>query len=184
MFKIKRQVFFSFHYDNDAWRVSQVRNLGVVESQKLFSDNSWETVRRKSDPAIKSWIDNEMKWRSCVVVLIGAETANRKWVQYEIEHAWKEGKGIVGIYIDSLEDSTGKQSKRGKNPFDYFCIDTTFNYITKNSIPADSNEVRLSSIIKSFDSSYVSSKYVYEVIKNNIEKLIEEAIKIRNKYPK
>lgn len=105
--------------------------MGVVESQKLFSDNSWETVRRKSDLAIKSWIDNEMKWRSCVVVLIGAETANRKWVQYEIEHAWKEGKGIVGIYIDSLEDSTGKQSKRGKNPFDYFCIDTTFNYITK-----------------------------------------------------
>lgn len=89
--------------------------MGVVESQKLFSDNSWETVRRKSDLAIKSWIDNEMKWRSCVVVLIGAETANRKWVQYEIEHAWKEGKGIVGIYIDSLEDSTGKQSKRGKN---------------------------------------------------------------------
>ncbi len=135
--------------------------MGVVESQKLFSDNSWETVRRKSDLAIKSWIDNEMKWRSCVVVLIGAETANRKWVQYEIEHAWKEGKGIVGIYID-----------------------TTFNYITKNSIPADSNEVRLSSIIKTFDSSYVSSKYVYEDIKNNIEKLIEEAIKIRNKYPK
>lgn len=72
MFKIKRQVFFSFHYDNDAWRVSQVRNMGVVESQKLFSDNSWETVRRKSDLAIKSWIDNEMKWRSCVVALIGA----------------------------------------------------------------------------------------------------------------
>lgn len=41
----KRQVFFSFHYNNDNWRVAQVRNMGVVEDQETFSDNSWEKVR-------------------------------------------------------------------------------------------------------------------------------------------
>ena len=74
----KRQVFFSFHYNNDNWRVAQVRNMGVVEDQETFSDNSWEKVRLRSDAAIKNWIDNQLSMRSCVVVLIGSETASRK----------------------------------------------------------------------------------------------------------
>lgn len=105
---MKRQVFFSFHYSEDIWRVGQVRNMGIVESQRLFSDNGWEKVRLKSDSAIKAWIDSEMKMRSCVVVLIGNKTASRKWVQYEIEQAWKLGKGIVGIYIHNLANSNGE----------------------------------------------------------------------------
>lgn len=86
---MKRQVFFSFHFGNDVWRVGQIRNIGTIEGQELFSDNGWEKVRLKSDPAIKAWIDKELDMRSCVVVaLIGSETASRRWVQYEIEQAW------------------------------------------------------------------------------------------------
>ena len=64
----KRQVFFSFHYANDNWRVAQIRNMGIVEDQDLFSDNSWEKVRLQSDVAIKAWIDSQLSMRSCVVV--------------------------------------------------------------------------------------------------------------------
>ena len=60
----KRQVFFSFYYDEDVWRAAQVRNIGTIEGQKLFSDNGWEKVRRTSDEAIKRWIDKEMEKRS------------------------------------------------------------------------------------------------------------------------
>lgn len=35
----KRQVFFSFHYDNDAWRAGQVRNMKKVDKSSTFSDN-------------------------------------------------------------------------------------------------------------------------------------------------
>ncbi|MGX7394428.1 TIR domain-containing protein [Carnobacterium mobile] len=179
-----RQVFFSFHFSNDVWRTGQIRNIGVVESQPIFSDNGWEKVRLKSDTSIKSWIDNEMKRRSCLVVLIGSETSSRKWVRYEIEQAWKQGKGIVGIYIHNLEDIEGKQSSKGDNPFKNFCIDKTFNYTAQHDLPADSNEIRLSSICSTYESSYQTSKYVYKDIKDNIEQLIEEAIQIRNRYPK
>ena len=125
----KRQVFFSFHYDEDVWRVAQVRNIGAVEGQPLFSDNGWEKVRRTSEEAIKRWINKEMEMRSCVVVLIGTHTASRKWVKYEIEQAWKKGKGIVGIYIHRLENSCKQQADKGENPFDSFCVDRTFNFI-------------------------------------------------------
>ena len=92
----KRQVFFSFHFDKDIWRVGQVRNIGAVDGQEIFFDNGWEKVRLKSDTAIKAWIDSEMRMRSCIVVLIGTDTASRRWVQYEIEQAWRLGKGVVG----------------------------------------------------------------------------------------
>jgi len=181
---VKRQVFFSFHYSNDVWRTGQIRNIGAIEGQSIFNDNGWEKVRLKSESSIKSWIDSEMKKRSCVVVLIGNETASRKWVQYEIEQAWKQGKGIVGIYINKLEDFQGKQSLKGANPLDSFYIDKTFNYIAKHESPSDSNEVKLSSICTAYESAFYTSKYVYDDIKSNIVHLIEEAIIIRNKYPK
>ena len=170
----KRQVFFSFHFDKDIWRVGQVRNIGAVDGQEIFFDNGWEKVRLKSDTAIKAWIDSEMRMRSCIVVLIGTDTASRRWVQYEIEQAWRLGKGVVGIYIHGLEDYWGRQASKGHNPFDDFYIDRQINYISHRSTPLDDNDVLMSAVCKAYDPPYVTSKVVYQDIKDNIEKLIEE----------
>jgi hypothetical protein len=158
---MKRQVFFSFYYDDDNWRASQVRNMGEVDSSSTFSDNDWEEVRYKTDDKIRNWIKDQMRLRSCLIVLIGKNTSSRKWVKYEIEQAYEMGKGICGIYIHNLKDSSGNQSEKGANPF--------------YSVFTDSGE-RLSKFVNCFDSSYVTSKYVYDDIKDNIENLIEEAI--------
>lgn len=180
----KRQVFFSFHYSEDVWRVAKVRNMGVVEGQDLFSDNGWEKVRSRSKYEIERWINKEMEMRSCVIVLIGEQTASRSWVKYEIEQAWKKGKGLVGIYINKIENPQGKQSGKGRNPFDLFYIDKTINYISERDKPLDENDIKLSLVCKTFESTFQTSKYVYADIKENIESLIEEAISIRNRYPK
>jgi hypothetical protein len=76
----KRQVFFSFHYGKDNWRAGMVRNMGKVDDSSMFSDNDWETVKKKSDPEIKKWINDQMQMRSCLVVLIGVETSGRKCI--------------------------------------------------------------------------------------------------------
>ena len=180
----KRQVFYSFHYSNDNWRVWQVRNMGVIEGNKPVSSNDWEEVKKKGDDSIKKWIADNMNYRSCVVVLIGSETSSRKWIKHEISKAWKDGKGVVGIYIHGLKNALGVQGEKGNNPFEKFCIDKTINYIVENSKPADGNEVNMSSICEAHDTPFVSSEYVYSHIKANIEEWIEEAIRIRNKYPK
>ncbi len=180
----KRQVFFSFRFSYDAWRAGQVRNMGKVSDDSTFSDNDWETVRSKSDSSIEKWIKDQMRMRSCVVVLIGEHTSGRKWINYEIEQAWKSGKGIVGIYIHGLKDKEGNQAQKGKNPFEDFCIDTTFNYIVHHHDPADKDELNLAKVVKAHDAPYSTSTYVYDYIKENIANWIEEAIEIRNKYPK
>lgn len=179
---MKRQVFFSFCFADDAWRAGQIRNMGLFEQEDLFSDNGWEKVRMQSDDAIKRWIDREMNMRSCLVVLIGERTASRKWVKYEIEEAWRAGKGIVGVYIHKMEDQFGQQAPKGENPFEKFYIDKNINYISERSYPVDENECKLSLVCKAYDSVYLLSKNVYLDIKMNIEDWIEEAIDIRGQF--
>lgn len=163
----KRQVFFSFEYNKDCWRASQVRNMGKVDGSSTFSDNDWEEVKEKSDEKIKEWIDSQLEKRSCLVVLIGETTSGRKWINYEIDRAYELGKGIVGIYIHGLEDRDGTQANKGSNPF--------FNRLT-------SNGERLSKYVACYDPPYKSSKYVYSYISDNIQAFIEEAIANRRYF--
>jgi hypothetical protein len=160
-----RKVFHSFHYDRDSWRVQQVKNMGVLEGQPLLSSNAWEDVKRGGDSAIQEWIDDQMSGKSCVVVLIGSQTAGRKWVKYEIKKGWNDGKGVVGVYIHKLEDSSGNQDSKGRNPFDDFSLGST----------------KLSSIVRAHDSSYSTGKYVYDDIKQNLASWVEDAIAIRGR---
>lgn len=117
------KVFFSFHYEKDNWRVQQIRNMGVVEGDQLVEPNDWEEIKRKGVNSIKNWINDQLRQSNVVVVLVGSETAERKWIQYEIETAWNMGKPILGIEIHELLDGSGKSDFNGRNPFVDFTID-------------------------------------------------------------
>jgi len=112
-----RRVFYGFHYKPDNWRASQVRNIGAIEGNKPCSDNAWETITKGGDERIKRWIAEQLDGKSCVIVLIGANTAGRKWINHEIGKGWDDGMGVVGIYVHNLQDSEKKQSVKGANPF-------------------------------------------------------------------
>ena len=180
---MKRNVFYSFHYANDSWRAGQVRNIGVVEGNEPLTSNKWEEVKQKGDANILKWIQDSLKGKTCLVVLIGEKTFERKWCNKEIEEAWRAGKGIVGIYIHNLKDVFGCQSEKGKNPFKAFYIDKTYTYIANRNRKVDDNEVLLSSVCHAYDPPYVRSKNVYDYISNHIEEWVEEAIRIRKRYP-
>ncbi|PTB17771.1 molecular chaperone Tir [Trinickia symbiotica] len=156
----KRNVFFSFHFDNDVMRVQQVRNMGVIEGNSPVSPNTWEEVKRKGDASIEKWIDDNMKGKSCVVVLIGSETSKRPWVKYEIQKAWKDGKGVVGIHIHNLKCPNTGTCTIGADPLAMF----TFKVGDKIVTPKTYNP-------KSSDA--------YNDIADNLDKWVEEAIKIR-----
>ena len=96
----------------------------------------------------------------------------------------EEGKGVVGIYVHNLKNIDGEQDNKGDNPFKLFCVDKTFNYIVEHKHPADSNEINLSEICKTYDPPYKISTNVYDYIKEHLNDWVEEAIRIRNQYPK
>src|SRR5262245_54463614 len=117
-----RRVFFSFHYDNDILRVGQIRNSGIVlatgDTSAGFIDSaSWESVKKQGDAAIKKWIDNELGGTSVTVVLIGSQTANRPWINYEIKESVGRGNGLLGVYIHSVLDLNRRTDAKGENPF-------------------------------------------------------------------
>jgi hypothetical protein len=114
----REPVFYSFHYDNDVFRVQQIRNMGMVAGDEPVSPNDWEQLKRTGNAAVERWIDENMKYKRCVIVLIGSETAARPWVKYEVKRAWELKKGLLGIYIHNLKDPRTGVSTMGSNPFD------------------------------------------------------------------
>ena len=106
-----RRVFFSFHYARDCWSVSQVRNSWLANpfhaAQPFYDRAAWEQVKRKGDVAIKSWIDSQIRGTSVTAVLIGPQTLNRKWVQYEVDESLRLGKGLLGITLENMKQSNG-----------------------------------------------------------------------------
>ena len=160
-----RRAFYSFHYKPDASRAAQVRNIGVVEGNTPVSDNDWETVTKKGDAAIKKWIADQMHGRSCTVVLIGSNTAGRKWINHEIIKSWDDGMGVVGIHIHGLKNLDGNVATKGSNPF--------------ANITHGSSGKKLSSLVNCYTPAGSDSKERYAWIKKHLANAVEEAIKIR-----
>lgn len=161
-----KKVFYSFDFGRDAYRVGQVRNIGAVEGSTLLADNAWEAIERGGDKAIQAWIDSQMKGRVCMVVLVGARTSKRRWVDYEIKKAWKDGMGLCGIRIHGLQDGKQQTDRAGLNPFSNYNIDGT----------------ALDRIVPLHDPAGATSKDVYASIAKNIENWVDDAIKIRKRY--
>ena len=164
--KMTRRAFYSFHYQPDNWRAAQVRSMGVIDGNKPASDNDWEEVEAGGDDAIQEWIDEQLKGKTVAIILVGENTAGRKWINYEIKKAWKDKKGVLGVYIHNLKDSDGNQAEKGSNPFSKFTI----------------NGVSMDEIVKTYNPPYSTSTNVYSHIKENLEDWIEKAIEIRGNY--
>ena len=162
----KRKVFYSFHYDPDNWRASQVRNIGRVEGNKPTADNDWDKVRSRGESTIKNWIKEQMEQKKCTVVLVGSRTANRYWINYEIIESWKRGMGVVGIHIHGLQDQYGAISPLGENPFD--CLDY--------------GKYKFSQIVRCYNPPGFYSHNKYSWVAAHLSDAAEEAIHIRKQY--
>jgi MTH538 TIR-like domain (DUF1863) len=125
---------------------------------------SGRRVKKGGDSAIEKWIRDQLVGRSCTVVLVGSETANRRWVRHEIVESWNAKKGVVGIRIHNLKNSDGTQSAPGPNPFDRITL----------------GDKKLSSLVNLYYFSSSDSTAIYNSIKNKLADWIDEAVGVRN----
>ena len=160
-----KKIFLSFHYKNDVMRTSQIRMMGAIYNNQIIETNEWETVKRGGDQSIKNWINNQMNYKDCVIVLIGEDTASRDWVKYEIELAKKKRKPMFGIYIHNLKDPKTGKSKKGINPFDKVFGINNHNYQTYDPSDIDFDGMR-----------------AYNTIEKNIDSWINKAISSGSTY--
>ncbi len=158
-----RKIFFSFHYKRDIWRAAQVRNCDQIADEDeygVIDAAEWEKLEREGDSAIERWINTQLKNTTVTVVLIGAQTAERDWVDYEIRKSWERGNAIVGLRIHGIKDQNSKTDTAGANPLEQVFL--------KGNTP-------LSSVCKTYD-------WVSDNGRQNLGKWAEEAVKTRTAH--
>lgn len=160
---MRRPVFLSFCYKDDVFRYQQIAKMGLLEGQEILNPNDFENVKQQGDAAIKRWIDEQMKYKQCLIVLVGENTAERPYVQYEIRKAKEKNIPMFGIYIHNLKDTrTGKTSRQGKDPFvKLFGYNSGYKCINPSHIDLDGFRA-------------------YNIIRTNITTWIENAISENN----
>jgi hypothetical protein len=154
-----RKVFFSFHYDRDVRRVVQVRSSWVIrpqsDAQPFYDKADFEEAKRRAG-GIKNWIEEQLKGTSVTVVLFGAETYYRPWVQHEIKRSHELGKGLLAIDIHRINDPQRGGDVQGPNPLRYW-------QVTRNGQQV------------SFDQIYRSYDWVRDDGYHNMPSWIEDA---------
>ena len=119
---------------------------------------------RGGEAAIKRWIDGQLQGQTYTIVLVGTETANRPWIQYEIEQSWNSGKALLGVRVHKLLDHNQQPSVAGANPFDLFSLN---------------DGRKLSTVVRMYDPPGATSGAAYNHISDSLSSWIEAAIAAR-----
>lgn len=108
--KIKN-VFVSHHHKDDAsvdGLAAMLAGKGYLlrnSSIRVKPENQQRLDQNKvSDRTIERLLRMKMRWASQVIVVIGKETHERAWVNWEVKAAHQLGKPIIGVYENGLKD--------------------------------------------------------------------------------
>jgi hypothetical protein len=158
-----RHIFYSLHYEADRSRAELVRNIKGLAPNPDAKDAEWATIKRTGDFAFKRWFEQQVRGRSCTIVLIGAETATRPAILHEIKRSWELGMGLLGVHIYALRDAKGLQGHKGENPFER----------------PESGLGERASRSHVYDPPETDSKLAYRFIADHLAKWVEQAVAAR-----
>lgn len=100
-----KNVFVS-HYHEDEEGIKAMKSLiGDTMTIKNSSVTSDKFNRAQTPEYIKRLLRLRIQWAGTVICLIGSNTHNSEWVDYEIRTAHKKGKPIIGVYLRGAKDS-------------------------------------------------------------------------------
>lgn len=111
MLKKTRNVFVSHHHKDDKsvdglTKLAAKKGYNLRNSSIRIKAENKKRLDNKKIPerTLKRLLRMKMRWASQLIVVIGKETHQRDWVNWEIEQAHKLGKPIIGVFEDGLKD--------------------------------------------------------------------------------
>ena len=100
-----KNVFVS-HYHEDEDSIKKFKDLLSDDyCIKNYSVTSDKYNNATSEDYIKNMLRPLINQASTFICLIGPNTHDSKWVNWEVEQALKQGKRIIGVYIWGAKDS-------------------------------------------------------------------------------
>lgn len=94
-----KNVFISHHGEDDEHVQSLKQRLAERGCQlRNSSVDSTKPNNATNEDYIKQTLRDRISWAGTFICLIGYETYDREWVEWEIEQAHQMGKTIIGVY--------------------------------------------------------------------------------------
>lgn len=102
----RRRVFVSYHHGGDQWFYDEFSRFFHDRWETLY-DNSLERQIDSDDTryVMQRIRDNHITGTSCTIVLIGARTHERKYVDWEIKATLDKQHGLLGVVLPSHSKS-------------------------------------------------------------------------------
>jgi hypothetical protein len=100
--KIRPRVFVSYHHELDQWYYEQLSTI-LHDTYEVVTDRSLdeEIDSGDADYVMRRIREEFITGTSCTMVLCGAETAQRKFVDWEIKATLDKEHALVGVALPS-----------------------------------------------------------------------------------
>lgn len=105
----RRKVFVSYHHGGDQWYYDEFSRC-FHDQYEAIRDNSLERIIQSDDTdyVMRQIREQCITGTSCTIVLIGAQSHQRKYLDWEIKATLDKGHGLLGIALPShLKNQTG-----------------------------------------------------------------------------
>lgn len=135
---VRRKVFLSYHHGGDQAYYDAFSKT-FHDDYELVSDNSLDRTvgSENADYVMRRIRENYVTGSSCTIVLVGARTWGRKYVDWEIDATLQKQHGLIGVRLPTLTPSVnGKYTVPDRlhdNIETGYAVWTTWEMITSNS---------------------------------------------------
>ncbi|MGH8510260.1 MAG: TIR domain-containing protein [Gammaproteobacteria bacterium] len=100
---VKRKVFVSYHHQGDQRYYNEFSRF-FSDTFDVFYDKSLDRTYESDNTDYVRWQirQNDITGSSCTIVLCGAATHQRKYVDWEIKATLDKKHGLIGVWLPSL----------------------------------------------------------------------------------
>jgi hypothetical protein len=104
----KRKVFVSYHHAGDQWYYNEFTRI-FGENYEVIQDRSLRNALDSEDPeyVMRGIREDFITGTSCTIVLCGAQTHLRKYVDWEIKATLDKEHGLIGVSLPSITSNQG-----------------------------------------------------------------------------
>lgn len=101
--QIRRKIFVSYHHRGDQQYYNEFSRI-FHDGYQLITDNSLERAVDSGDVdyIMRRIREEHLHGSSCTVVLCGANTPNRKYVDWEILASLNQGMALIGVGLPGI----------------------------------------------------------------------------------
>lgn len=109
LIQTKRKIFVSYHHGGDQWYYNEFSRI-FSDTYEVVQDSSLDRAIDSDDPeyVMRRIREKSITGTSCTIVLCGAQTPLRKYVDWEIKATLDKCHGLIGVNLPgSISSNSG-----------------------------------------------------------------------------